>query len=247
MPSNDFLPFGTGGGANVIDQATYAALSARVAGFVAGVAVSAQLNKAWRQSSSMAAMIGQFIVDKAAVSATDDGDIATLETNFIAALRASVFQTSVIQPIIAQFQARGALAARATTAQSIPDNVETAVSFNTEIFDTDSVFSTTDPTKFYVPSGVSRVRLISQVLFDNNTTGSRKFRILKNGLYEGSGLSSGRVIGAASDDVTILNGSGSIYAASPGDYFQLMVVQTSGGALNIRNDGNTWMNMEILK
>lgn len=79
--SNDFLPFATGAGANVVTQPQYAALSAVTNGFSAGIAQSAQLNKVWRQSSIMAAVLAQFIADEAAVSAIDDGTTATLLAN----------------------------------------------------------------------------------------------------------------------------------------------------------------------
>jgi len=82
MADNEFLPFGTTAGANVLAQALYSGLSARSTGFMSGVASSAQLNKVWRQSSSMAAMIGQFIADNSGNDADDDGDIATLLSNF---------------------------------------------------------------------------------------------------------------------------------------------------------------------
>lgn len=85
--SNDFLPFATAGGANVLSQASYAALAAVATGYQSGVAQSAQLNKTWRQSSIIASMVAQFIVDQTGANAVDDGTIATLEANFIAALR----------------------------------------------------------------------------------------------------------------------------------------------------------------
>lgn len=83
--TNDFLPFGTAVGANVVNQATWSGLSARTAGFSAGEAVSAQLNKAWRQSSTMAAVLGKIISD-ANLNAVDDGDVSTLSTNLLTAL-----------------------------------------------------------------------------------------------------------------------------------------------------------------
>lgn len=89
MPTqNDFLPFATGGGANVLSQAAYAALAAVTNGFGAGVASSAAFNKAWRQSSIMSAVIAQLIVDQTAQPVIDDGTIATIETNFAAAIKA---------------------------------------------------------------------------------------------------------------------------------------------------------------
>lgn len=82
MATNDFLPFGTTAGANVLDQTLYSLLSARSTGFQSGTALSPQLNKVWRQGSSIAAMIGQFIADNSGNDAADDGDIATLLSNF---------------------------------------------------------------------------------------------------------------------------------------------------------------------
>jgi len=82
MPTNDFLPFGSAVGANVLSQADYAELTARSNGFSAGTAASIQLNKVWRQASIMAAMIGQFIVDNNGTDAIDDGTITTLLNSF---------------------------------------------------------------------------------------------------------------------------------------------------------------------
>ncbi|WP_310681074.1 hypothetical protein, partial [Burkholderia multivorans] len=86
---NDFLPFATGPGANVVDQATYAALGALTTGFLSGTAQSTQLNKVWRQSSIMAAVIAQFIVAQTGQAAVDDGTTATLLANFTKAVNAA--------------------------------------------------------------------------------------------------------------------------------------------------------------
>lgn len=85
--TSDFLPFAVGSGANVLSQGDYAALTAVLAnGFQAGTAISAQLNKVWRQSSIMSAVIGQFIANNSGQNAVDDGTIATLLANFGKAL-----------------------------------------------------------------------------------------------------------------------------------------------------------------
>lgn len=81
MATNDFLPFGGDGAANVISQAVYAALAQRMTGFQSGVAQSAQLNKVWRQSSIMAAVLAQFIADSTGQNSVDDGTTATLLAN----------------------------------------------------------------------------------------------------------------------------------------------------------------------
>lgn len=81
MATNDFLPFATGGAANVLTQAQWAALSALLNGFQSGIADSKSINKAFRQSSIMSAVLAQFIVDETGANATDDGTTATLLAN----------------------------------------------------------------------------------------------------------------------------------------------------------------------
>ncbi|MEZ2410567.1 hypothetical protein AB6806_27600 [Bosea sp. RCC_152_1] len=87
MPTNDFLPFASAGGANVLSQADYLVLAARLAGFVDGVAMPEEANKAWRQSAAMATMIGRFIADHGGLDALDNSDIDTLLANFISTYR----------------------------------------------------------------------------------------------------------------------------------------------------------------
>ncbi|WP_322067592.1 hypothetical protein [Burkholderia cenocepacia] len=89
MATNDFLVFGGGSSPNVIDQATYAALSARLSGFQSGTALSAQLNKVWRQSSIMAAVLAQFTANFSGQNSVDDGSTATLLANLQAAINAA--------------------------------------------------------------------------------------------------------------------------------------------------------------
>ena len=86
--ANDFLVFGGGAGANVISQVTYSGLAARTAGFSSGVAQSAQLNKVWRQSSIMSAVLAQFISDRTGLDVLDDGTTATILANLKAAAAA---------------------------------------------------------------------------------------------------------------------------------------------------------------
>jgi hypothetical protein len=89
MATNDFLPFAVGSGANVLSQSAYAALTAISNGYSAGIAQSAALNKTWRQSSIMAAVLAQFISDRTGSNAVDDGTTATLLANLKAALPAA--------------------------------------------------------------------------------------------------------------------------------------------------------------
>lgn len=86
MATSDFKQFASAAGANVQALSAYEASSALATGFVTGVASSAAINRAIRQATIIAAMIGQFIVDNSGANAVDDGTIATLESNFRSAV-----------------------------------------------------------------------------------------------------------------------------------------------------------------
>lgn len=75
MATNDFKPFATGSGANVIAQDDWESLPALSSGFTSGKASSAQVNKGLRQGTAMAAAVGKFIADATSTDVDDDGDI----------------------------------------------------------------------------------------------------------------------------------------------------------------------------
>ena len=79
MGINKILPFAQGVGANVLSDVDYAALTALLAnGFLTGTALSVQLNKVWRQSSSMAVGLAEFIASNQAQNVSDDLSAATM-------------------------------------------------------------------------------------------------------------------------------------------------------------------------
>ncbi|ASG17840.1 phage tail protein [Salmonella enterica] len=92
MAKNDFKPFATGKGANVTSQPDWRALPALLSGFTAGKASSAQVNKALRQASFIAAALAQYTASKSGKDVLDDGDLS----GFIAKMSAAFgkdFQT----------------------------------------------------------------------------------------------------------------------------------------------------------
>lgn len=86
MPTSQIVPFAIAPGANVQDLATYSAAAATASGFAAGVANSAALNRAWRQSSFVAAAIAGWLVTTGA-DVLDDGNLAALVAKIDAALK----------------------------------------------------------------------------------------------------------------------------------------------------------------
>ncbi len=95
MATTEIVPFATGAGANVQSQAAYAVDPVTATGVVAGKASAQRANKAWRQSSFIAAGIANFCVAQG-VSVPDDGDLPTLVTEITTALTALV--NSLVPP-----------------------------------------------------------------------------------------------------------------------------------------------------
>lgn len=92
MAKNDFKPFATGKGANVTSQPDWEVLPALLSGFTAGKASSAQVNKALRQASFIAAALAQYTASRSEQDVLDDGDLS----GFIAKMSAAFgkdFQT----------------------------------------------------------------------------------------------------------------------------------------------------------
>lgn len=85
MPINDFKPFATAAGANVLSQDSYNVLAAVSTGWQGGVAKSTEVNKAMRQATFIAAAVAQYVADLSGQDVLDDGSI----TNFVAKLRAA--------------------------------------------------------------------------------------------------------------------------------------------------------------
>ena len=86
---NEILPFAIGSTPNVDSQVVYAALPARQSGFQTGTAISAEMNKTWRQSAFMAAGLAQWLANQG-VDVPDDTNLAGLTTNLTTWLRGAV-------------------------------------------------------------------------------------------------------------------------------------------------------------
>ena len=83
--TNDFKAFATDANANVTSQEEWEMLTALKKGFSSGKASSAQVSKALRQPSTMAAVLGQFIAN-AELDALDDGDVDGLVAKLATAI-----------------------------------------------------------------------------------------------------------------------------------------------------------------
>jgi hypothetical protein len=106
--ANEFQTFAGDPAANVmpLNDYTAPAFTTRLVGFVAGTALSAELNRVWRQSSLISSMIGQFVFDTTALNMLDDGTpagMAALQFNFTEAIRTivgSMVNTGAFLPLV---------------------------------------------------------------------------------------------------------------------------------------------------
>lgn len=100
MATNDFKAFATAVDANVVSQADWAAASVLSSGFEAGIAESAQLNKAWRQACFMSSVLGQYMANITGEDVLDDGDQASKITILASAVQiAAGIRPTVIEPL----------------------------------------------------------------------------------------------------------------------------------------------------
>lgn len=142
---------------------------------------------------------------------------------------------------------RGALVYRSSN-QSIPNNVNTAMTFDSEEYDTDDIHSTvTNTDRLTVPTGVTKVKLSGLVRWDNNVVGYRAAQITKgSSIFVGYGADFRNTV-TAGTTVTTNNPFTSVVNTSGGDFFRLNVIQTSGGALDAQGANNSWFAMEIIE
>ena len=124
-----------------------------------------------------------------------------------------------------------------TTAQSISNATATAVTFNSEVFDTDGFHdNSTNNSRITIPSGkAGKYLLIAQMSFAANATGARIIKLYKNGsLFQLASVTAAAPV----TDFTVLTGT-NIVSAAVGDYFELFAEQSSGGNLNLNiSSGN---------
>lgn len=95
--SNQFRAIATGGGANALTPAAYAALvtSTLGLGYSSGVANSTYINTTLRQSSFVVTAIAQAIADMSGAAVNDDGVIANFENQFLAMLQQAPYCSGV--------------------------------------------------------------------------------------------------------------------------------------------------------
>ena len=145
---------------------------------------------------------------------------------------------------------RGALVTTIGIAnQNIPNNTLQFLNFNTIERDTDGFFNHGAPSKITIPEGVSKVRLLGQVIFGSNASGLRQIVIKKNyipggGWYAGVPASTITANNATTTDVHVLT---PVLDVMAGDFFQLEAYQTSGTTITALSSVGTWFAIEVIE
>lgn len=138
----------------------------------------------------------------------------------------------------------GALLTRSTD-QSISDNSNTAVGWDGEAYDTDGFHdNSVNNSRLTVPAGVSKVILSAQIRWDSNTSGTREILLHKNGSASFDGRPFQHI--EAQSGRTVQGFVSPVLSVTPGDYFELIAWQDSGGARNVEAHAATWFSLQVI-
>lgn len=113
-----------------------------------------------------------------------------------------------------------------STTQSIPDATDTALTFDTEDYDTNSMYSGGAPTRLTInTSGTFRIE--AKATFDTNIVGDYYILIRKNG---STTIAQSATVPAEETNALVITTSAALVST---DYIEVLVNQTSGGSLNV--------------
>lgn len=133
---------------------------------------------------------------------------------------------------------------------TVANDVLTAVSFEAEAIDTDDIWNVVTPTRLTVPTGVTKVRISANVQWALNATSMRAMYLYKNGAGVPAGSFGSTIPGSpttGSSSLSAMNGVSGIMEVTSGDYFELRVLNRSGGNLDILSGPRTWFEIEIVE
>ncbi len=126
--------------------------------------------------------------------------------------------------------------------QSIPNGTSTVINFTNEVYDTDAIHdNAVNNTRLTVPAGWSKVRLNGAVIWATSSVNDRYIWFRKNG---GGFVGQAQIIAKAAAKSAVTTQSPAV-AVVAGDYFEMVVFQNRGSALNVLGpNGNTYFAME---
>jgi len=116
-------------------------------------------------------------------------------------------------------------------AQSISDSIFTALTFQTEDFDTDTMHSIVTNTSRITLTTAGKYLVTARLSFVGNATGRRIIRLDKNGVVDTAQLE----FATNGTNAVGIFFAGLVTAAA-NDYIEVFVFQSSGGALDVQSD-----------
>lgn len=120
--------------------------------------------------------------------------------------------------------------------ESIPNSSNTTVDWGAATYDHVSGWAASpNPSRITTPSWANWAILSCNVMWANNSTGDRHITMRKNG-SSFAGMVEDRI---SSPGLARQTGSSALVSVSSGDYFELIVFQSSGGSLDLQANDRT--------
>jgi hypothetical protein len=125
---------------------------------------------------------------------------------------------------------------------NVSTTAEQIISWTSEAYDTDAMWSAGAPTRLTVPSGVTMVELFAGMRSTAAAAKNINISIRKNGTT---------YVAAQGFDSGFANFSGAVatgpIAVTPGDYFELTYTQSDSATRTLANDGRTFFRMHAVE
>jgi len=166
--------------------------------------------------------------------------------NQIPAEKLDFFDATGVKRVFSGLRHNQSALVKLTADEAIATATGTSIPWDAAEYDDNSMWSAGNPTRLTVPaSGFARARLQAGILWGGHATGYRNIDIRKNGSLA-AGAPNSTVFPSSADTMAQLIAS-PILAVSPGDYFEVRVLQNSGGSLNVGASSPSWFAMELIR
>lgn len=136
-----------------------------------------------------------------------------------------------------------------SASQSISNATNTVLTWDQETYDTGSAHdNVTNNSRITIPAAWNgkKVRFEMQIRWPTNSTGIRNAGIYKNGAAPTTGGRCNISVAPATNSSVHMYGT-YIDTVATGDYYEVNVYQSSGGALNVENTGSdSWFSATVL-
>jgi hypothetical protein len=140
---------------------------------------------------------------------------------------------------------RGACVVK-TSAQTLTSGAGTTVTWDQAQWDTDSFWSAGANTRLTIPSGVSWVRISTNIGWENNSSGWRQVNFWRNGsnsTFEGAGEHRQ----GGNSDWSGIGASSAPIPVQAGDYFEIRAAHNRGADNDIvATENRSWFAVEVL-